>query len=164
MNQDGRPEVKTADAHQIRELERENRELRRSNKIMKTASALFAAELDLPQRKGLNLSISTGMCSGSSRSARSCRCPPPHYAAKSRPLSARAISDAVTAKKIRSVHAANYGFHRARTVHTQLWRDGENVTRHTVERLMRKHWLRINLSTEERASHDHRWSAGSSPG
>jgi transposase len=43
--------VKTADAQRIRELERENRELRRSNAILKTASAFFAAELDRPQPK-----------------------------------------------------------------------------------------------------------------
>ncbi len=30
----------------LRELERENRELRRANEILKTASAFFAAELD----------------------------------------------------------------------------------------------------------------------
>ena len=37
----------TADAARISELERENRELRRANEILKTASAFFAAaELD----------------------------------------------------------------------------------------------------------------------
>ena len=51
VNQGGRPGVKTADALRIRELERENRELRRSNAILKTASAFFAAELDRPQSK-----------------------------------------------------------------------------------------------------------------
>ena len=33
----------------VAELERENRELRRANAILKTASAFFAAELDRPQ-------------------------------------------------------------------------------------------------------------------
>jgi transposase len=51
INQGGRAGVKTADAQRIRELERENRELRRSNAILKTASAFFAAELDRPQSK-----------------------------------------------------------------------------------------------------------------
>jgi transposase len=36
----------TADAQRIAELERENRELRRSNEILKAASAFFARELD----------------------------------------------------------------------------------------------------------------------
>ncbi|WP_372412342.1 transposase [Streptomyces luteireticuli] len=36
----------TADAQRIAELERENRELRRANEILKAASAFFARELD----------------------------------------------------------------------------------------------------------------------
>lgn len=38
-------------AVRIAELERENRELRRANAILKTASAFFAAELDRPQQR-----------------------------------------------------------------------------------------------------------------
>jgi len=38
----------SAEAKRITELERENRELRRSNAILRTASAFFAAELDRP--------------------------------------------------------------------------------------------------------------------
>ena len=39
--------VSTADAQRIKELERENRELRKANEILKLASAFFAqAELD----------------------------------------------------------------------------------------------------------------------
>ena len=42
-----RPGVTTDEAKRIIELERENRELRRANEILKTASAFFAAaELD----------------------------------------------------------------------------------------------------------------------
>ena len=40
----------TEDAARIRELEQENRELRRANAILKSASAFFAAELDRPQK------------------------------------------------------------------------------------------------------------------
>jgi len=36
----------TAERERIRELERENRELRRANEILKAASAFFARELD----------------------------------------------------------------------------------------------------------------------
>jgi len=42
--------VTTVEAKRIIELERENRELRRANAILKSASAFFAAELDRPQR------------------------------------------------------------------------------------------------------------------
>lgn len=42
-----RPGVTTEEARRIAELERENRELRRANEILRTASAFFAsAELD----------------------------------------------------------------------------------------------------------------------
>ena len=41
-----RPGVATQDRQRIVELERENRELRRANEILKAASAFFARELD----------------------------------------------------------------------------------------------------------------------
>jgi transposase len=41
-----RPGVTTAEAARIAELEREVRELRRANEILKAASAFFARELD----------------------------------------------------------------------------------------------------------------------
>jgi len=45
-----RPGTTTSDAQRLVELEREVRELRRANAILKSASAFFAAELDRPQR------------------------------------------------------------------------------------------------------------------
>jgi transposase len=41
-----RPGTSSEDARRIAELERENRELRRANEILKAASAYFARELD----------------------------------------------------------------------------------------------------------------------
>jgi transposase len=41
-----RPGTSTGDRQRIAELERENRELRRANEILKAASAYFARELD----------------------------------------------------------------------------------------------------------------------
>ena len=41
-----RPGLTTAEQRRIVELERENRELRRANEILKAASAFFARELD----------------------------------------------------------------------------------------------------------------------
>jgi transposase len=43
-----KPGVSTDDRRRLVELERENRELRRANAILKTASAFLAAELDRP--------------------------------------------------------------------------------------------------------------------
>ena len=41
-----RPGLTTEERDRLRELERENRELRRANEILKAASAFFARELD----------------------------------------------------------------------------------------------------------------------
>ena len=47
IDQGHRPGVTTTEAQRIAELERENKELRRANEILRTASAFFAAaELD----------------------------------------------------------------------------------------------------------------------
>jgi transposase len=46
-----RPGVSTAEAQRIKDLERENRELRRANEILKAASAFFARELDPQPRR-----------------------------------------------------------------------------------------------------------------
>ena len=45
-----RPGTTTEDNAKIRRLEQEVRELRRANEILRSASALFAAELDRPHR------------------------------------------------------------------------------------------------------------------
>jgi hypothetical protein len=43
--------VNTAEARRVRELEQENRELRRANEILKRAASFFEAELDRQHRK-----------------------------------------------------------------------------------------------------------------
>ncbi|MBF4460921.1 IS3 family transposase [Pseudoclavibacter sp. VKM Ac-2867] len=68
--------------------------------------------------------------------------PSTSYAAKRRPASKRSVSDEQTVAKIRDIHASNYGVYGARKVHAQLRRDGEQVARCTVERLMRREGLR----------------------
>lgn len=45
-----RPGTTSADQQRIQTLEKENRELRRANEILKRASAFFAASLDRPSR------------------------------------------------------------------------------------------------------------------
>ena len=44
------PGTTTTDVQRIKELEQENRELRRANAILKSASSFFAAELDRPHK------------------------------------------------------------------------------------------------------------------
>ena len=46
-----RPGTTTSEMERIKELERENRELRRANEILKAASAFFARELDPQPRR-----------------------------------------------------------------------------------------------------------------
>ena len=46
-----RPGLTTDERARIKELERENKELRRANEILKAASAFFGAELDRQSRK-----------------------------------------------------------------------------------------------------------------
>ena len=46
-----RPGTTTADADRIADLEQEVRELRRTNHILRTSAAFFAAELDRPTLK-----------------------------------------------------------------------------------------------------------------
>ena len=45
-----RPGTTSSEAEKIAQLERDNRELRRANVILRSASAFFAAELDRPSR------------------------------------------------------------------------------------------------------------------
>jgi transposase-like protein len=45
------PGVSTAEARRIKELEQENRELKRANEILKRAASFFGAELDRQQKR-----------------------------------------------------------------------------------------------------------------
>jgi transposase-like protein len=46
-----RPGLTTNERERLKELEKENRELRRANEILKAAAAFFGAELDRKQKK-----------------------------------------------------------------------------------------------------------------
>jgi hypothetical protein len=68
--------------------------------------------------------------------------PSTYYAAKTRQPSARSVRDAATTEVIKQVHEVNYGVYGARKVHAQLRREGHQVARCTVERLMTAAGLR----------------------
>ena len=51
VDQGLRAGISSDDAARLLQLERENRELRRANSILKSASAFFAAELDRPSTR-----------------------------------------------------------------------------------------------------------------
>jgi putative transposase len=65
-----------------------------------------------------------------------------YRAYRRRPTSARARHDAWLGEQIRGVHAADYGVYGARKVWLALNREGIDVARCTVERLMRRLGLR----------------------
>src|SRR5450432_2807588 len=75
-DQGKRPGSTTDERERIKALERENRELRQANEILRKASSYFAlAELDRrPKSRSLSSTI-TAPITGSSRSARFCRSP-----------------------------------------------------------------------------------------
>ena len=64
--------------------------------------------------------------------------PSTYYAAKQRPLSARAQGDAVLKRELQRVHAANFGVYGVRKLWRQLLREGSTVGRDRVHRLMRE--------------------------
>ena len=68
--------------------------------------------------------------------------PSTYYARRSRPESARAVSDRELGEKIESVHAQNYGVYGVRKIHKELHRQDIPAARCTVERLMRQKGLR----------------------
>jgi putative transposase len=68
--------------------------------------------------------------------------PSTYYAHRTRPPSARSVTDVATTAVIEQVHAENFGVYGARKVHAQLRRQGHPVARCTVERLMRTAGLR----------------------
>jgi putative transposase len=68
--------------------------------------------------------------------------PSTYYAHRTRPASARSVSDAATTALIEKVHRDNFGVYGARKVHAELCRQGHPVARCTVARLMRAAGLR----------------------
>ena len=68
--------------------------------------------------------------------------PSTYYAAKTRPPSARSLSDAATTTLIEKLHRNNFGVYGVRKLHAELHRQGHPVARCTVARLMRAAGLR----------------------
>nr|BFE32422.1 hypothetical protein GCM10010200_046730 [Actinomadura rugatobispora] len=64
--------------------------------------------------------------------------PSTYYAAKSRPVSPRAVRDERLKSEITRIYRANYQVYGARKIWRQLHREGHVVARCTVERLMRE--------------------------
>ncbi|WP_439098564.1 IS3 family transposase [Amycolatopsis vastitatis] len=156
------------DAARIAELEREVRELRRANEILKTASAFFrrgarpqnqVASDDSTPRREVPLAVVVDYIDGHRERVVEGKklgvesicavlndadvriAPRTFWAAKKRTPSKRAVRDAELLAEIERVFRENYGVYGARKVHAQLNREGIRVARCTVERLMRQKGL-----------------------
>ena len=68
--------------------------------------------------------------------------PQTYYAAKGRPPSKRSITDEAVTVRVHEIHVSHYGVSGVRKVHAELLREGRQVVRCTVERLMKKEGLR----------------------
>ncbi|WP_255450577.1 IS3 family transposase [Skermania sp. ID1734] len=145
-----RPGTTTDEAKRIADLEREVRELRRANEILRTASAFFAAGGARPQTEVITAYIDEHrdqvvdghklgvepICTVL-RTAGVQIAPSTYYAAKTRPPSARAVRDGELSPIIGQVHTDNFGVYGYRKVHKEINRQGHGVPRCTVERLMK---------------------------
>jgi putative transposase len=74
--------------------------------------------------------------------------PSTYYAAHTRQPSARSLRDEKLTEEISRIHQDNYGVYGARKVHATLQREGHQVARCTVERLMRTAGLRGVIRTK----------------
>ncbi|WP_406051357.1 IS3 family transposase [Kribbella sp. NBC_00889] len=158
------PGTATSDAERIAQLERENRELRRANEILKTASAFFAGGGARPQGEVTEVPTAVLVDYIDQHRGRFgvepiCKvlaaagikiAPSTYYAARSRPPSARAVRDAELVPAIRQLHKDNLEVYGARKIHAELNRGGIGVARCTVERLMRAEGLRGILRDKTR--------------
>ncbi|MFC7478164.1 IS3 family transposase [Dankookia sp. GCM10030260] len=139
-----RPGPTSADRERIKALERENRELRQANEILRKASAYFChggarppvADMiafvnDHRQAYGVEPICTVLPIAPSTYHA--------HVARRADPgkLPTRARSDVALMAEIRRVHEANFGVYGVRKVWRQLAREGIKAARCTVARLMR---------------------------
>jgi transposase-like protein len=137
------------EGERIRALERENRELRQANEILRKASAYFARRSSTAARSHDHLHRrSSGCLRGRAdlpgAADRPVDLPRPCCPARADPAKAspRTRQDFALMEHIRRVHATDFGVYGARKVWRQLGREGIAVARCTVERLMRAMGLR----------------------
>src|SRR5680860_81323 len=128
--------VTTEERARVKELERENRELRRANEILKAAAAFSGVR---PPTEEVTAFIQERKEEFGVEPI--CRllpiAPSTYYAAKSRPPSARALRDETLTPEIIRLYEENQSVYGPRKVWRQLKREGFQTARCTVERLMR---------------------------
>ncbi|MDH2357732.1 IS3 family transposase [Bradyrhizobium sp. SSUT112] len=136
--------VPTDTAEKLKALERENRELRQANEILRKASAYFCDGGARPPVQAMIAFIDDHR--GAHGVEPICKVLPiapstyhAHVAKRRDPakLSARARQDAALKIEVRRVFDQNFSVYGARKVWRQLKREGFDVARCTVSRLMR---------------------------
>jgi transposase-like protein len=144
-----RPGPTTAQQQRVKDLEREVRELRKTNEILKLASAYFAQAESRPPSQEVNAFIDEHRARlGVEPICTALQVAPSAYrrhAARQRNralLPERAKRDAQLLPEVQRVFDQNLQVYGADKVWRQLHREGLVVTRCTVERLMRLAGLR----------------------
>ncbi|HEY4728023.1 MAG TPA: IS3 family transposase [Actinomycetes bacterium] len=132
-----RPGLTSDERERLKTLERENRELRRANEILKSAAGFLRGGARPPTDEMIAYIHAHKDRYGVEPICRVLPiAPSTYYAAHHRPSSARAVRDAKLKGEIARVHAEHFGVYGARKVWRQLHREGITVARCTVERLM----------------------------
>jgi len=137
-----RPGLTSDERQRLKVLERENRELRRANEILKSAAFLRGGARPPTEQ------MIAYIASHKDRYGVQPICwvlpiaPSTYYQATRRSPSARGLRDTELKAEIGRVHAEHFGVYGARKVWRQLHREGIAVARCTVERLMRELGLR----------------------
>ncbi len=90
--------------------------------------------------------------------------PSTYYAAKSRPLSPRAVSDGLLGEHISRIHEDNYSVYGVRKVWRQLRREGQTAGRDQVGRVMHDLGLQRRSSGQGQAHHGRRPTSLLAPG
>ncbi|WP_157896721.1 IS3 family transposase [Acidovorax carolinensis] len=141
--------VTTSEAQRVKDLEREVKELRRANEILKLASAFFAPGGARPPTQVLNDFIDKHRDTfGVEPVCKVLQVAPSAYRRHAALIRepdrrcARARRDELLAPQIERVWQANMQVYGADKVWRQLAREGVTVARCTVERLMRRLGLR----------------------
>ncbi|MEU8868815.1 IS3 family transposase [Streptomyces umbrinus] len=128
----------SAERDELRQLRKENAELKRANEILKAASVFFCpgdrpspdeAEQVIDHLRQLDLGVDP-ICRVLELS------PSTYFARKKRPKSARRLRDEQLMPMIEEIHAQSGGTYGARRITRALRRKGVNAARCTVERLM----------------------------
>jgi putative transposase len=134
-----RPGLTTSGRERLKELEKENKELRRANGDPESSSR-FLRSGARPHTEEMTRFIDARkeMFGVEPMCAVVPIAPSTYYASKSRPPATRELFDQELEKNIRRIYDENYGIYGVRKVWKQLKREGRLAARCTVARLMRR--------------------------